>query len=777
MKSREALWTRIAGTPGWEVAWAILLACILPWLIPERWSGVIPKLYLWIGWITAIGSFALLRFCLFRVVGLSVIVIWGTLLGLSRLARWETKLPTGYQEIEGVICEPWQNRGFRLNSGLSLVLPQEMKGMSLPISVPSKGEAPPMPGTPVRFRAELRSTQSGPDFLAERSLWRARNDGRPRQVYLPSSLIMEVLGPAEPGLFLRFRCWVMYRFQSLPLGNGSARDLWGALALGIHPINDEVTSAFTESGTLHLLVVSGLQITLIMATVEALLRKLIKRGSGLGAILFGVLYAATVGFTAPIWRGLLMGSAWVFGRAGGWKIPPAISLHMALLLWLVLHPAAGCNPGFLLGWWAMLGLIWVSEALQGLISPLFGNWTSTWLARVAAPWFTTLPLVALLNGGAPAWGIATNLFVLPFVWILTPLCLALTLLPIPALVPPTVLLLNFWASSLVPFFAKIIPLATGILWPWIAFSLGWFLLAQFRATLRRSRALTVGLVAGAICLLALKGTGRRAQTMTLDAPDIGQGEALLLRFPDSDATLIDTGATPWSARRLVRVLSRRGVREPIHMLISHPHADHAGGWATFARLWPTVSLSIPVIAERDVIWNALAPNGVMAKAVEVRRGDEWEQGNARFSVRWPPKPFRLPDPNMSSMVLRVNWNRHELWFMGDALALQERDLIDLGEPGLWNGHRLLKAGHHGGVTATSQKWIDALRPQTVLFTTEYPNRFGFPNTIILNRCHDANANVLITGLSHGLTLEAEMDGFTVKKYGNYILNSPHINYQ
>jgi competence protein ComEC len=151
----------------------------------------------------------------------------------------------------------------------------------------------------------------------------------------------------------------------------------------------------------------------------------------------------------------------------------------------------------------------------------------------------------------------------------------------------------------------------------------------------------------------------------------------------------------------------------------------------------------------------------MAKAIEVKRGDEWCLGDAKFSVRWPPKLFRLPDPNMLSIVLRVNWNKHELWFMGDALGLQERDLIDLGEPGLWSGQRLLKAGHHGGATATSQQWIDTLRPQTVLFTAESPNRFGFPNPSVLSRCRDANANILITGSSKGLKLEAEADGWIV----------------
>ncbi|MDR1841303.1 MAG: ComEC/Rec2 family competence protein [Holophagales bacterium] len=762
MFSRESLWTRIAGRPGWAAAWAVLLASALPWLIPEIWDGVIPKPYLWAGWITALGSFGLLRVRGLRYVGLCVIVLWGIFLGLSRIARWEAGLPTGYQELEGVICEPWQSRGFRLRSGLSVTSPLEMKGMTIPLSVPSKGEAPPGPGTPVRFKAELRSSQPGPAFMAERPLWRARNEGKPRQIALSSALIMETLGPPEPGLLLRYKCWMMDRFQALPI-EGAARDLWGALALGIHPINDEVTSAFAESGTLHLLVVSGLQITLIMVAIEWALRKFLRRGSGLGAILGGLAFAALVGFTAPIWRGLLMGAAWVFGRAHGWRVPPAISLHLALLLWLLLRPASGVTPGFLLGWWAMLGLIWVSEPLQGLISPLLGR-ASRWLAHAAAPWSTTLPLLALFNGGVSAWGILTNILVLPFVWLLTPLCLALTLLPIPILVRPATFLLQYWADNLVPAFAKIIPLATGILWPWIVLVAGWFVLAQFHAALRKSRALTACLLAATVCLLAVKGTGSGARTLTLDAPDIGQGDALLLRIPNAEATLIDTGPTPWSARRLVRVLSRRGVREPINLVITHPHADHAGGWITFERLWPTASTAIPVVASPDKAWAEFAPDGAAAEALHVRRGDFWTRGDAQFSVRWPPKPFQLPDPNMLSIVMRVRWDNSELWFMGDALAIQERDMIDLGDPEPWEGWRLLKAGHHGGLTATSQEWINALKPNVALFTTDYPNRFNFPAPEVLNRCRDAGAEILITGPFKGLRVEAKNDGWAVSPF-------------
>jgi len=760
MYTREGLWGRMAGPSGWVLAWATLLSSALPWLLPETWDGSIPPGMFWAGWALVLVSLLLLRVRGARAVALCAIVVWATCLGLSRLAIWETALPKGYTEIEGVVSKPWQVRGRRLHAAVKVQRPLEMGGMSLPLSVPLNSTVPPQPGTPVRFRAELRPTQAGASFLPERLLWRARNDGTPRQATLASALVMETLGPPEPGLWLRFRCWILARFQALPIGSGPARDLWGALALGINPVNDEVTGAFSESGTLHLLVVSGLQITLIMATLEALLRKFLKRGPGLCAIAGGLAFAALVGFTAPIWRGLLMGVAWVLGRAQGWKAPPALALHLALLIWLILRPASGCAPGFLLGWWAMLGLIWAAGPLQGIFSPLSEKAAAP-LARVAAPWCATLPLLALFNGGAPAWGILTNLAVLPFVWVLLPLCLGLTLFPIDWLVLPVASLLDFMATQLVPFFAKIVPLATGILWPWIALLVGWLALAQLHATMKRCRALALCLLGATVVLMLTKGTGRAVSTLTLDAPDLGDGEALLLRVPGADATLIDAGPTPWSARRLVRAISRRGVREPIHLVVTHPHADHAGGWAMLERLWPTETTRIPPVASPETAWVPFAPNGSVSAAILVRRGDSWSCGDAKFSVMWPPKAFRLPDPNMLSMVLCVDWRGREMWFMGDALAVQERDLIDLGDLGQGSTVSLLKAGHHGSDTATCQEWVDALSPKAVLFVAESDNRFGFPFETVLDRCRRAGAEVLVTGPHRGLQLEAIGDGWTV----------------
>lgn len=769
MLTRERLWQRLGGASLWGLPWALAAACCLPWIVPEAWRGGLPGWLLPAGWALTAASVPLLFFRRLSAVPLILGLGVFTLLGLRSLARGEQALPVGLQAMEGRISAPWMLQGERRKASIRLRLPTSLAGMEIPISLPAEGHPAPEPGTPVRFRAELRGVEPAPTFLGERPLWRARGNGTARRVHLRSADLLEALGPADPPPLLRLQAFAHRRFLALPLGEGPARDLWGALTLGYPPAKDDVFSVFAESGTIHTMVVSGLQVTLVMVFLEALWRKLFRRGSTVVAVLAGVLFCGVVGFTAPVWRGLLMGLAWALGRRSGWKLPPVLTLHGALLLWLLTHPAAGADPGFLLAWFALLGLLWCAEPLAGLLGPMLGR-GSLMAARFLAPWLTTLPLLALFHGGAPLWGVLANLLVLPLVAVLTPLCLLLTLVPVPGVVQAVGGLLVWVGASLLPHFSRIQPLATGILWPWIALCLGWIGLAHRHARLRRSRALALGLVTATAALMYFRGTGRAPESLSLEAPDIGQGDALLLRVPGGEATLVDSGPSPWAARRLVRVLSRRGVREPLHLVQTHPHGDHAGGWATLVRLWPIASVTLPDSARFLDQWSPVAPPTHLAEARRVLRGEGWRRGEVLFDVRWPPKPFDLPDANMISQVLRVRWRDRELWLMGDALAIQERDLLDLGDPGPSGWHRILKPGHHGSASASDPAWIAALAPELALFTVGRSNRFEFPSPQTLQTFGGIPA--FSTGPSGGLRVVAVPKGWRVEKGTGETLGIP-----
>ncbi len=759
MLTREGLWRRLAGAPAWPLAWAMAPSCALPWLIPETWNGAIPKGLIAWGWIVVLSSGVLLRWRRWAVIPLGLALAWGTLGNLHGRAAWETALPSGFVEVEGVIASPWTRIQEGYRSELKVTAPASLRGARLPVRLPADGLTPaPAPGTPVRVRADLRAVDPAPVFIGERPLWRARGDGRPRRLVLRSAAQMEILGPARPSLALRLQSWARTRFDALPL-EGAAKDLWGAMALGIPPADPDRFSVFAESGTVHVLVVSGLQMTLVMALLEALLSRLFTRGAGIGSLAGGLAYGLIVGFNAPVWRGLLMGAAWVLGRGSGWKLPPALGLHLALLSWLLFHPTAGCEPGFLLAWWALLGLLWGAGPLSGLLRPLLGR-GSDLIAKFAAPWMATIPLLALLHGGAPTFGLIANLFVLPAVSVLTPLCLALTLLPVPGLVHLVAVPLAFLADHFAPFLARVTPLATGWITPWIALLLAWLALAHRQATLRRTRALSLLITAATFALMVLHGLGRAPTTLSLEAVDIGTGDALILRAPGAETTVVDTGEDPWAARRLVRVLSRRGVRDAVHLVITHPHQDHAGGWATFARLWPIADTRVPMIADASR-WDPWKPSRAWPETM--RRGDAWNEGPLAFSVRWPPKPFRLDDANMLSLVLRARWQNRELWLMGDALQLQEHDLMDLGDPGPADGfHRVVKVGHHGSRSSGDPAWLAALSPDAALITAGLHNRFDHPHPETIQTLQDLRVPFAIVGPRRGAKLDAVPGGWRLE---------------
>ena len=761
MFSREALWQRLSGCAFWPLAWALAAACAVPWAVPETWDGRVPGALLAGGWLGVAASAPLALRRRWVWLPMALALAWGAFGALGRQARWEAGLPSGFQRIEGVLAAPWTMAGGARRGAIRVETPAPLRGAVLPLSLPAGGAAPPEPGTPVRFQGELLPVEAQPAFLPERPRWRALGDGAPRRIRLRSALLMEPLGPARPWARLRLATFARRRFEALPLPPGAARDLWGALTLGIPPAREESFSPFAESGTIHTLVVSGLQVTLVACALAAAWRRLFHLGGSLAGIGGGLAYCLLVGFTAPVWRGLLMGIAWIAGRATGWKLPPALTLHGALLAWLMAHPAAGCEPGFLLAWMALVGLVWACEPLAGLCAPLLGR-AAPGFARALAPWLTTLPLLALLHGGAPLWGVPANLVLLPLVAFLAPVCIALVFLPVPGVVPALGGLLGWTGEHLVPAFARIAPLATGHLWPWIALLLGWILLAQTHARFGRTRWLCAALVAASLGLLAAGGVGRAPPALSLEAVDIGQGDAFLLRVPGGDATLVDTGPDPAAARRIARVLSRRGVREPVHLVLTHPHLDHAGGWATLARLWPAASTALPAVAGPSAPWAGYGPPGAAAGARRLLRGQAWNRGEAAFSVRWPPRPLAVRDYNMISAVLRVRWRDREIWLMGDALAIQERDLLALGDPGEGPRFRLLKAGHHGSRSASDPAWVGALRPDLALVSAGRRNAFDHPHPEAMAALRSEGARVFVTGTCRGMRVTASGDGWLVE---------------
>ena len=135
-------------------------------------------------------------------------------------------------------------------------------------------------------------------------------------------------------------------------------------------------------------------------------------------------------------------------------------------------------------------------------------------------------------------------------------------------------------------------------------------------------------------------------------------------------------------------------------------------------------------------------------------------------MRWPPRALAVRDLNMASAVLRVRWRDREAWLMGDAHAVQERDLLALGDPGAPEAgvrSRLLKAGHHGSRSASDPAWVAALRPDLALVSAGRRNGFDHPHAEAMMSLRSTGAPVFVTGTCRGVRVEAVSGGWLVEK--------------
>jgi competence protein ComEC len=233
-------------------------------------------------------------------------------------------------------------------------------------------------------------------------------------------------------------------------------------------------------------------------------------------------------------------------------------------------------------------------------------------------------------------------------------------------------------------------------------------------------------------------------------------------LPDGQLVLIDGGGfvgspvDPGLGVLLPTLRARRRSRVDV-VILSHPHPDHFLGLVSalpkleVGELWDTGQ------GEEEGAGPSYLElvSKLRARGVPVRRPDELcgkprRHGDSLIEVIAPCPGFRpLVNPNDNSLVVRVSRGARTALFVGDAEHDEEASLI--ARYGLNLRADVLKIGHHGSRTSTTDGFLDAVRPTRVVISTGLRNRFGHPHP-----------NTLATLHRHGLLPERtdELGGVT-----------------
>lgn len=540
-------------------------------------------------------------------------------------------------------------------------------------------------------------------------------------------------------------------------------------------MDEDIRSLYQENGIAHILAVSGLHLSILGLGVYELLRRFgrSKTASGLVAALLIVSYGILTGCSGSALRAVLMLLLRFLGAAVGRSYDMLTAMAAAALFLLWKEPFMLFSAGFQLSFLAVLA-IGLSHALPAPKHPLLaGLWLSFYLQLL------TLPVILFHYFRFPLYGIFLNLIVLPLMgcviysgvfgvglfalseklatiavggghWILrlyTLLCTRCATLPYSSLLlgRPSMhnILLYYTALGFVT----------------------WALAERNKAdhaALQRGQKhpvppvcrLPLPCIVLPLILSMLGLPAKQPQGLEITALDVGQGDGFILRNQGLVMS-VDGGST--SDQRLgenvlVPYLESQAIERIDLALITHCDADHYSGILYLLEEETKISIGellLPRVAVQDARYDALR-DAAAARDVRIRyfgQGDSITLGEVEILGYYPAGTAKLEAANDHSIGMLLHAPDFQMLFTGDMDETCEQQML----AALWETNAgypkidVLKAGHHGSHTSSSEALLAALRPDYAILSYGVGNDYGHPHAETRERLERYGVQMLETG--------------------------------
>jgi len=250
--------------------------------------------------------------------------------------------------------------------------------------------------------------------------------------------------------------------------------------------------------------------------------------------------------------------------------------------------------------------------------------------------------------------------------------------------------------------------------------------------------------------------------MVIHFIDVGQADATFI-VTDGGTMLIDAGSRR-SGPRVVEYLQELGIEEITYVVATHPHEDHIGGMDLVLNAFTIGTVPLPDISHTTATYER------MIEAIETHNiptyaplaGHVFEMGGAVFTVIHPTHNDNGRNLNDWSISKHVAFGNFSMVTTGDAEIPAEREMIATG---LNLSAEVLRLGHHGSRTSTTQEFLDAVDPSIVIIQVGADNRYGHPHQEVMDRLtgmriyrNDHHGDIVLTTDGTNIDISTERDG-------------------
>ncbi|HEY9229548.1 MAG TPA: DNA internalization-related competence protein ComEC/Rec2 [Gemmatimonadaceae bacterium] len=572
-----------------------------------------------------------------------------------------------------------------------------------------------------------------------------------------------------PGLLPRWRATVGRMIERT--FRGDAPLVKALLIADWRELSPELRDRWSAAGLSHMLSIGGMHIAIIATAIELALELfgVARRRASIATIVVALFYVALIGAPVPAVRSLLMSASVLVARliqrpTARWSIVGIGAMHP------IVDPSVIVDAGYQLSVIGVAAIIAAGqlgkrigiERLPTIPRALVAGLLGTTIATIASA-----PIIAWIFGRISMIAPLTNLVANPLIALAQPMIFCgMVLAPIAPIA-------RWFADAAHPLLAGLDRVAaTGASVPHATIQIAPTMSAAIVACVMAGSVIVAcasrdwirpaaSALSAAVLLLWLPVTPTRRGLVELHMIDVGQGDAIALRTPHSRWILFDAGGA-WRGgdagrSMVIPYIARRGGTVEMFVL-SHPHTDHVGGASALLRAFKPaayVDAGFPGGAESY----RMSLDAARAMRVRWRRahpGDSVVIDGVTITFLAPDSAWTasLTDPNLASVIARVTYGDVRMLLVGDAERAEEEWLLARDRDALRAD--ILKVGHHGSSTSSTEEFLDAVRPSLALVSVGAGNTYHLPKVEVLQRIARYGAQVLRT--DHLGTIVARTDG-------------------
>lgn len=555
-----------------------------------------------------------------------------------------------------------------------------------------------------------------------------------------------------------------------------------ALLIGLQEnVDEDLQKAYQTLGITHIFAISGLHIALVAwIFVEGLLRLQIRRE--LATIVLLVIlpvYGVLAGGAPSVWRAVSVVELVFIVRYFRIRLALNDALAISFILFVMLEPGVVYQVGFQLSYLATFSLIYSSKIL--------GYAKSWWLKSFLVTFVCQLLVYPLLLWHFYEISISSLVANIVFVPLFSFIILPLNIL---------FLLLTFLSQSIADFFFNFyepirLSLTNCILFlqsiPFQMWSPGrpeaWCIILAYISIfivyylIENKRAWKWAIAVFIVPIIFMYITPKMDSDLRVTFLNVGQGDCIVVELPYQKAVyVVDTGGLlrfekeRWKETKktfeigrqvVVPFLKGRGIRTIDALILTHADADHVEGAEEIIEEIRVREIHVTpqslAKAVMDDLLKAAKQHQVPIK--EKMGGVQWGIGKTQFAYLWPTDITY--EGNNDSLILFLQHGRFRMLLTGDLEQEGELALMRMYGEQLQNV-TVLKAGHHGSKTSSSEEFIQVVNPKLTIFSAGLNNRYGHPHQEVIKRFEQNGLPYKVTGIDGTIALNISNERIVLK---------------